>query len=162
MFKQSVWMVMGVVAVVFVSSFMSQWNILGQLPSAYDPGVNIQDAFQTSETPLLVEFYSDDCASCRQATPILHHTYTHKYKDKLTLVMLDVTDSTSSQVAQLFGVESIPAVYVFDAKNMHKETIDLNAFNTEGGLVKALDSAVTAIRNAPKRVLPATMTNPTT
>lgn len=151
MFKQSIWMVLAVVLVVFVSTSWTQWKALGELPSAYDPGVRIQEAFQTAETPLLVEFYSDDCGSCRQATPVLHGVYNSEFKDKLTLVMLDVNEPDAAQVGQLFGVESIPAVYVFNPKVMHKEMVPLTAFESEGALKAGLKQALTRVKVAKKQ-----------
>lgn len=151
MFKQSIWMVLAIVLVVFVSTSWTQWQALGQLPSAYDPGIQIQKAFQTSKTPLLVEFYSDECGSCRTATPILHHTYNQQFKQSLTLVMLDVNDPNSAQVAQLFGVDEIPAIYVFNPKVMHKEEIPLTAFESEAKLKQHIDSALAASLQARKK-----------
>lgn len=142
MFRKSFIMVVSVLALVFGSAFATQMWIAGQLPSAFDPGIKIEEAFSTSEHPLLIEFYSDTCSACRQVTPVVHRVYQEHFKDRLTLVMLDIEDPDVMQVSQLFGVQAIPAVYVFDAKNMKKEDIALEALFSETRLRDSLKTAL--------------------
>ncbi len=142
MFRKSFFLVVSILALVFVSAFSTQLWISGQLPSAYDPGLKIEEAFATSEHPLLIEFYADSCSACRQVTPVLHGVYEAHFKDRLTLVMLDIDDPDVFQVSQLFGVTAIPAVYVFDFKHMKKEEIALRDLFSESRLRESLDRAV--------------------
>ncbi len=142
MFKKSFLLVLGVVAVVFASAFTTQMVLSGQLPSAYDPGIAVDEAFKTSKYPLLIEFYSDTCSSCRTVTPLIHQVYDADYKDKLTLVMVDVNDDDGYQISRLFGVESIPAVFVFDFKHMKKDELDMEHLLSQKSFSTALDQAL--------------------
>jgi thioredoxin-like negative regulator of GroEL len=143
MFKRSILLVLSIVALVFTSAFASQWMATSSLPSAYDPGVSIETAFKTSKVPVLIEFYSDTCSTCKRVTPVIHHMSQNQLKDKLTLVMMNVEDDDSYQIAQLFGVDELPAVYVFDPKRMKKQTVDSKAFESEEALETAINEALT-------------------
>lgn len=141
-------MVLGVVAVVFASAFTTQMVLSGQLPSAYDPGISVDEAFKTSEQPLLIEFYSDTCSACRTVTPLIHSVYNDDYKEKLTMVMVDINEQDGYQVSQLFGVESIPAVFVFDFKHMKKDELDIEKLVSRERLSTALDTALLKAKNS--------------
>ncbi len=142
MFKKSFLMVLGIITVVFISAFTTQMVLSGQLPSAYDPGISVDEAFKTSKHPLLIEFYSDTCSSCRTVTPLIHQVYDNQYTDKLTLVMVDINDQDGYQISQLFGVESIPAVFTFDFKQMKKNELKTEDLFSRKSLVLALDTAL--------------------
>lgn len=142
MFKKSFLMVMTVLALVFASSFTSQMIATSTLPSSYDPGLPIDKAFKTSKTPLLIEFYSDTCGTCQKVSPMIHHLANATYKDRLTLVMLDVDDSQNYDIAKLFGVDELPSIYVFDFKHMKKHKIDPTSFASQTTLDQAIADAV--------------------
>lgn len=145
MFRKSFLMVVAILALVFTSAFTSQWFLTPDVPSAYDPGLSIEEAFKTSKTPLLVEFYSDKCGACRKVAPIVHDIH-HGLKDRLTLVMINVTDPANNGVAQLFGVDALPGVYVFDFKHMKKNQIHPNTFNSRDTLEKAIGAALASTK----------------
>jgi thiol-disulfide isomerase/thioredoxin len=126
MFKKSLFLVLGCLLLVIIPAFASRYLSLKQLPSAYDPGISVETAFKTSKVPLLIEFYSDACTTCRKVTPVLHRVV-DTVKGQVTLVMVDVTNPENQSVAQLFGVRSIPDVYVFDFKKMKKHPLDIQA-----------------------------------
>lgn len=142
MFKRSFLLVSLIVLMVFASAFASQMWITKDLPSAYDPGLSIDAAFKTSKTPLLVEFYSDSCGTCKRLAPIIHELQEGPYKNKLTLVMLDVSEPSNQGIAQLFGVDSLPGLYVFDHRHMKKQQIPAEAFISHQSLRSALDVAL--------------------
>ena len=124
-------MVAMIFTVVFASAFTSRIIEARNLPSFYDPGLKIDEAFKTSKTPLFIEFYSDECTTCRRMAPMVHELMTdpkHGFTQKLTLVMIDVADPESTPVAQLFGVDELPGLYVFDFKHMKKHQITSEHF----------------------------------
>lgn len=145
MFKRSLLLVLSIVLLVFTSAFATQMALTRDLPSSYDPGLTIQEAFQTSKVPLLIEFYSDTCGTCKKVTPMLHELKQSAYKDRLTLVMLDVEDPDTAMVAQLFGVEELPALYVFDHHHMKKLQIPMKAMQNEGLLKASIDEALSRL-----------------
>lgn len=141
MFRKSFVLVLLILAVVFSSAFASQMFITSQLPSSYDPGLSVMQAFQTAKTPLLIEFYSDDCSTCKKVTPLLHNTYNKSLKSKLTLVMVDVNAPENEEVARLFGIEQLPSIFVFDFKHMKKQEIDIQSLASAEGFQKAVTNA---------------------
>jgi thioredoxin-like negative regulator of GroEL len=142
MFKRSLLLVALIFLVVFTSAFTSQMMITKDLPSSFDSGLTIEQAFKTSQVPLLVEFYSDDCGTCRKLTPVLHEMKDKRYHGQLTMVMLDVTDPANAEIAKLFGVDSLPGLFVFDHKHMKKHPIAADDFASPEKLQHALDVAV--------------------
>lgn len=146
MFKRSLIMVLVLVAAVFASAFTTQMVLTKDLPSSYDTGLSIEQAFKTSKVPLLIEFYSDTCGSCRKLTPIIHAMHEQDYKKRLTVVMLDVTDPSVQQIGQLFGVDALPALYVFDHRHMKKHQIKPEEFTSKEVLQHAIDTALAKTR----------------
>lgn len=142
MFKRSFFLVLMIISLVFASAFAAQLWITRDLPSAYDPGLSIEKAFKASKVPLLVEFYSDSCGTCKKLTPIIHELKEGPYKDRLTLVMLDVTEPANQDIAKLFGVDALPGVFVFDHHNMKKYPIKPENFVSKGTLQQAIDEAL--------------------
>jgi thioredoxin-like negative regulator of GroEL len=142
MFKRSFLLVLMIVSLVFASAFASQLWITRTLPSSHDPGLSIDKAFKASKVPLLVEFYSDTCGTCQKLTPVIHELKDGPYKDRLTLVMLDVTEPANQDIAKLFGVDSLPGVFVFDHHHMKKYPIQPENFVSKGTLQQAIDSAL--------------------
>lgn len=144
MFKKSLLVVLVLVGGVFVSTYMSSMAELSKLPSTYDTGRTLDDAFKTSKVPVLIEFYADSCMTCRRLAPIMHEV-TESYGDKITPVMLDVANEDTKMVAELFGLEELPGVYVFDTKHMKKEQITSEYFLTSKTLAAGIDDALTRI-----------------
>ncbi len=107
------------------------------LPSSYDPRVSIQDAAQTSEKPLLIEFYTDSCGGCQQITPLVHKL-SKKYKDDLTFVMVDVNDPEQAQVSEIFGITYVPRLFIFDFKHMAKVSVEPSSHEN----IRAVDDAI--------------------
>lgn len=142
MFKRSFVLVALVFVTVFASAFTSQMILTRDLPSNYDTGLTIEQAFKTSKVPILVEFYTDTCGTCRRLAPILHELYTTEYKNRLTVVMMDVEDPQNHDIAQLFGVDSLPGLFVFDHNNMKKYQIKPEDFVSKGTLQQAIDEAL--------------------
>jgi len=142
MFKRSFLLVSLVFLLVFASAFASQMWTTKDLPSAYDKGLTIEKAFKTSKVPLLIEFYSDTCGTCKRLAPVIHALETGPYQGKLTLVMMDVNEPGNQDIARLFGVDSLPGLYVFDHLHMKKHAIKAEDFATQAQLQKAIDAAL--------------------
>jgi thioredoxin-like negative regulator of GroEL len=98
-------------------------------------------AAQTSKKPLLVEFYSDSCLSCRALAPALHAVYNTQLKPCLHLVMVNMDNPVNADIAQIFKVETIPALFVFDPQRMKNESVALDTVQSEVQLISAVQRA---------------------
>lgn len=58
---------------------------------------------------VLVDYYADWCGPCRQIKPIIDQIE-KAYADKLTVIRVNVDESP--EIAQQFGVMSIPTVHI--------------------------------------------------
>ena len=149
MFKKSIIFVVLIVGSVFLTTYVSGMVESKHLPSTYDTGLSLNEAFKTSEVPLLVEFYADSCQSCRRLAPLLHEV-SESYNERLTSVMLDVTQEETQMVAELFGLEELPGLYIFDFKNMKKEHIEPEYFLTSKTLTEGINLALERIEERVK------------
>lgn len=120
------------------------------MPSSYDPHISVEEAVKTSTKPLLIEFYTDNCATCQVITPWMHKLG-KKYADRLTFVMVDVNDSRQGQIADIFGIQYVPAIFVFDFKHMSKAQVDIAAYKTMSHLDKAIEQAITRVNAKAQR-----------
>ncbi|MBY0449609.1 MAG: conjugal transfer protein TraF [Cyanobacteria bacterium] len=149
-FYKSIWVVLVILASVVLSGFTVNWISLSQLPSSFDKGLTIQTAFKQAKTPLLIEFYSDTCSTCQRLTPLMHQIYLERYPKELTWVMIDMDQADNAPIAQLFGVNELPAVFLFDPRRMKKQRIELGDFVTPQSLTQAISNGVSLLHTAKK------------
>lgn len=63
-----------------------------------------------SELPVLVDFWGDHCAACRQISPVLRELAT-EYEGRLRIVKMHAAENPAS--SGRFGVRAMPTVLVF-------------------------------------------------
>lgn len=82
------------------------------------------DSFQSdvlsSAKPVLVDFWAEWCGPCRLVSPILDEI-SNEHGDKLTIVKVNVDEEP--QLAQQYGITSIPALHVFKDGQVVKQII---------------------------------------
>jgi thioredoxin 1 len=64
----------------------------------------------TSPQPVLVDYWADWCAPCRQLSPILE-TFAAEYAGRVKFVALDANTNTETPLA--YGVQNLPTVQLF-------------------------------------------------
>ena len=70
--------------------------------------------------PAIVDFYASWCGPCRAISPILEELAA-EYKDKIVIYNVDV--DASPDLAQAYGIRSIPAVLFIPLKGEPKMTV---------------------------------------
>ena len=70
--------------------------------------------------PAIVDFYASWCGPCRAISPVLEEL-AKEYGDKIVIYMVDV--DASRDIAQAFGIRSIPAVLFIPMKGEAQMTV---------------------------------------
>jgi thioredoxin 1 len=70
--------------------------------------------------PIMVDFWATWCGPCRAVSPILDAIATEN-SEKLSIVKLDVDENP--EIAEKYGITSIPAMFVFDKGEVVKRVI---------------------------------------
>ncbi|TQN28581.1 thioredoxin [Haloactinospora alba] len=71
-----------------------------------------------SDKPVLVDFWAEWCAPCRQITPILEEI-AEEHGDKLSIVKLNIDEQPN--VPRQYGVMQIPTMNVFQGGEVVKQ-----------------------------------------
>ena len=74
----------------------------------------------SSGKPVLVDFWAEWCGPCRMVSPILDEIAA-EHGEKLTIVKVNVDEEP--QLAQQYGITSIPALQVFQGGEVVKSIV---------------------------------------
>ena len=99
--------------------------------STFDETVN------SSDKPILIDFWAEWCGPCKMIAPILSEIAAEQ-KDNLVIAKLNVDDH--GDIAQRFGVMSIPTLLVFDKGEMKKRMVGAKG---KGALLQELSEFLT-------------------
>ena len=79
-----------------------------------------EDEVLKSEVPVLVDFWAEWCAPCRQVAPVMDQIAA-EYEGSLKVAKVDVDAET--ELAGSFGVSSIPTIALFEPGEQPKAVI---------------------------------------
>ncbi len=89
-----------------------------------------------SATPVLVDFWATWCAPCRAIAPSLEELAT-QYKGQVKIAKVDVDEN--QQIAQQFGIRSIPTLLLFKGGKVVEQLVGaVPKSKLEDSLKKAL------------------------
>ena len=80
----------------------------------------------------LVDMYADWCGPCQRIAPIIEEL-AHEYEGKANITKLDV--DASGDIAQQFGVMSIPTILIFKDGQLVDQTVGLSDKESLVGLL---------------------------
>ena len=109
-------------------------GIITLTSATFDETVN------SSDTPILVDFWAEWCGPCKQIAPILEEIAVEQ-AGRIVIAKLNVDDH--GDIAQRFGVMSIPTLLVFDKGEMKKRMVGAKG---KGALLQELSEFLTPSR----------------
>ncbi|MFM7829821.1 MAG: thioredoxin [Actinomycetota bacterium] len=81
---------------------------------------NFDETVKSASTPIIVDFWAEWCGPCKAIAPVLSEI-AKEQAGKVTIAKLNVDDN--GDIAQRFGVMSIPTLLVFNKGEMKKKMI---------------------------------------
>jgi len=97
---------------------------------------NFAKVIESSDTPVLIDFWAPWCGPCKMLGPIIEEL-SKDYKDKAIVGKVNVDEA--QDIAQEYGIMSIPAVMVFKGGKVVDSSVGVKP---KAYYVKALDSAL--------------------
>ena len=82
--------------------------------------INADELKYKGEKPAIVDFYADWCGPCRAIAPVLQEL-ADKYGDEIVIYKVNIDNSP--ELAQAFGIRSIPAVMYIPLKGEPAMTV---------------------------------------
>ena len=136
-------------------SIISPENTMENIIVDSDTASFSKDVIEASKTgPVLVDFWADWCAPCKQLTPILEELV-KSYKGLIKLVKIDT--EKNQELSQQLQIQSLPTVYAFyegqpidgcsgampenEVKKFINKVIDASGGNKIEELQKAIEDA---------------------
>lgn len=103
---------------------------MGTIPAVTD-ATFAQDVLASSK-PVLVDYWADWCAPCRQLAPIIDELAA-EHGDKITFVKLDTNDNPDTPTR--YGIMSIPVLQLFVNGEI---AVAIQGARSKGAILKAL------------------------
>ncbi len=91
-----------------------------------------QEVLQSSK-PVLVDYWADWCAPCRQLSPIIDEL-AREYGDKVTFLKMDTVANTRTPTEQ--GIMGLPTLQIYSGGQVVKQLV---GGKTKAALIKALE-----------------------
>ncbi len=73
-----------------------------------------------SERPVLIDFWAEWCGPCKMIAPLLDEMAL-EYADRMAVMKLNIDENPN--VAQKFGIRSIPTLMLFKDGNVHAQKL---------------------------------------
>lgn len=102
---------------------------------AYASSSNFQELLSQNEL-VLVDFFATWCNPCKMLSPIIEKL-SEKYSDSVKIVKIDIDEH--SDLAQQYGVQSVPTVMLFKNGNIISKEIGAKSIADYSALI---DSAL--------------------
>jgi len=75
-----------------------------------DVSKSFEDLIVQSDKPVLVDFWAEWCGPCRMVVPVIEQI-AKEYGGRLTVIKVNVDEKP--QIAQMYGIRSIPTIMLF-------------------------------------------------